>query len=115
MGDKIDKLDLDNNHSPSIDDMEIIDMLFKGPLQDSSSSSKLREHLETHTHSHQPSSQSSYSVTDILFSGILFLILCSPQFDKIVEKITRNKNYNLVIKLLLFLVLFYLYKCGLFL
>ena len=94
MGDSIEKLQVDESQKPFEYDVQIVDILFR-PTPDSSL--KKDEGVVS-------------GVKDILFISVLFVILCSPQFDKVFDKVVKNKNYGTIIKLVIFCVLYYMYK-----
>lgn len=109
MGDRIEKLEIDSHPSP-IEDIEIISLLFKTTSSnDQSDDTSTESHLSCN---HAPPPDST--ATDILAMSIVFVVLSSPQFNTIVEKLTKDKNYNLIIKLILFIIVAYLYKSRLF-
>jgi hypothetical protein len=112
MGDRIEKLELDT-YPPPDEDVEIISMLFKTNIDTSQQPHEKTPTDEApscdHTHEAPPS-----PMTEILALTIVFVVLCSPQFNTLVEKLTKDKNYGLIIKVLLFILSAYLYKSGYF-
>lgn len=89
MGDKIDKLPTDDTNTPAKHDMIMVSSLF----QDTKQTSKVE-----------------YEFKDYIIGGILFVILSSQLFDKFIKSCGCNGIYTLGIKLVCFIILFYILK-----
>ena len=90
MGDKIDKLPIDDTALTTNSDIEMIGALFQNKEQVSKISSEFK---------------------DPVIGGTLFIIISSHPFDRIVRSTgCNNELYILLIKLLCFIVLFYILK-----
>lgn len=90
MGDKIDKLPTDNTAITTNSDLEMIGALFQNKDQ---------------------VNKISYEFKDPVIGGVLFLVLSSHPFDKIIRSTgCTNEIYIMAVKLLFFLILFYILK-----
>lgn len=90
MGDKIDKLPIDNTASSSKSDIEMIGALFQSK--------------ETVT-------KVTYEFKDAIVGGVLFAILSSSLFDNMIRSSgCGNNTYVWAIKILVFIILFYILK-----
>jgi hypothetical protein len=89
MGDKIDKLPIDNTSITTNSDLEMIGALFQN-----------KEQIK----------KISFEFKDSIIGGILFIILSSHQFDKLIRSSCKNELYIMCVKLLTFLILFYILK-----
>lgn len=90
MGDKIDKLPVDDNAIPSKSDVDMIGALFQNG---------------------EKTGKVAYEFKDGVIGAILFVLISSHQFDRAIRSSgCHNELYVLGIKLLFFIILFYILK-----